>query len=661
MTATAHDTAKIWGFATHELEVGDASLLEHHLVDCPECREELLLVRSVRALAGRAAEAIPVLDWARIDAAVGELVESGTARTAGLAVASRRWHSFLVPMAVLGVAAAALAAHGVPASQPPASEPAAALLPLAPDDAQIPMVLEAQACTRGKDALKAGAPLSSGDVLKTGKGFALVRLPDGTRLRLGENASLKLLRISDDGAAASLERGRVAVQAEKPVEVSSGAFKARGVASVFSVSSKTTGVEIASAKGRVHVERPGLLPMLVDTGRKAAFTWKTSVAKMATVSAADQAEFDKVILAPSVMVAALQRSMTDAPVALTPAEAAVAAAEWSSPGARPAPQAQPQAQPPPATPVTAAAAEPLAMRPVEAKIVEPATPIDEREFTAFPMSIPPEPAKPAKAMRPASTRPVVVAVVEPPRAAPVEAPPQAQPVEPEPTPVMVATPDPAPAAPAPAPTPVEAAPVEVAQPAPAPAVVTPEMAMMREALDQKRDMRVRNGMLIAEMQPTPKDVLEAEYAKVQARRAAAEYAPLPAQAAAPAPVVAQPAPALASPAPAQPAMSGGESADEAEELFLLRAERSLRKGNCQTFMSGLGEIAGDSPATSKTERARISRARCFQAQGKVGQAQAEYQLYLRETPSGDYASEARSSLNPAAAAQPRPPSSLSDS
>ncbi len=78
-------------------------------------------------------------------------------------------------------------------------------------------------------------------------------------------------------------------------------------------------------------------------------------------------------------------------------------------------------------------------------------------------------------------------------------------------------------------------------------------------------------------------------------------------------------------------------------------------------MSGLEEIAGDSPATAKTERARVTRARCFQAQGNAVQARAEYQRYLRETPSGDYAGEARSFLNPAASAQPRPPSSLSDS
>lgn len=668
MTATAHDTAKIWGFATHELEPGDASLLKDHLGDCPECRDELLLVRSVRSLAVRAAEAIPVLDWSRIDSAVAALVESRTARTAGLASSSSRWHLLVVPFAVLGVAAVALASRGGP-SMLPSTASAAAMVPSAPAEPQIPTLLEAQGCTRGKDSLKPGATLSAGDVVATGKaGFALVRLPDGSRLRLGENAQLKLLRFDDAGASASLERGRVAVQAERPLEVAAGGFKARGVATVFSVNSKTAGLEIASAKGRVHVERPGLLPMLVDTGRKAAFTWKSSAAKLTTVSSADQAEFDKVILAPSVMVAALQRSMTDLPLAsLTPAEAEVAAAEWSSPGAARPAQLQPQPQPQAAPAVAVAVPQPLAMPPVEARpVAEPvATPIDEREFAAYPMSIPPEttkPAKPAKASRRASPAPVLVAVAEPVRevaAAPAPAP--TANAQPDPTPIMIATSEPA-SEPAPAPVAPVAAPAEVVEPAPA--VETPAMASMREALDSKRDLRIRSGMLIAELQPTPKDVLEVEYAKVQARRAAGDYAPLPAAAPAPAApaAAAQPAPvAAAAVAAVQPAANADESAEEAEELFLLRAERSLRKANCQKFMSGLEEIASDSPATSKTERARITRARCLQAQGKAGQAQAEFQKYLRETPSGDYAAEARSNLAPAAAAQPRPPSALSDS
>ncbi|MGC4120143.1 MAG: FecR domain-containing protein [Myxococcales bacterium] len=576
MTATIHDTAKLWSFATHELDVGDASLLKNHLGDCPKCREDLLLVRSVRSLANRAAEAIPVLDWARIDEAVADLVVAGTARTAGLATASRRWHALVVPFAVLGAAAVALAATGGPSPKPDAPAVAAAAAAIAPAEPQAPTLLEGQGCSRGKDALKPGAVLSAGEVVKTGKGgFALVRLADGTRVRLGENAQLKLVRSDRDGSAASIERGRVAVQAERATEIAAGSFKARGVAGVFSVHSKATGVEIASAKGRVHVDRPGLLPMLVDTGRKASFTWKSSVAKMSTVSAADQLEFDKVILAPSVMVAALQRSMSDIPLAsLTPAEAEVAAAEWSSPSVT-KPVAQPAAA---AAPVVAVAqpqpAQPVEARPAALPQAQTSVPVDADEFAAFPMSVPPQ-TKPAAKVALAPRRgnapaAAVTATVALPEPAPAAAPVPARP-EPEPTPIMLALSEPAPQ-----PQPVSAAAVvaeqpapavplaaEVAQPAPAPQVESPEMNAMREALDHKRDLRIREGMLIAEMQPTPKDVLEAEYAKIQARKAATDFAPMPAAQPAPAPVAAPTL--LPAPAVAQPAATANESADEAED------------------------------------------------------------------------------------------------
>jgi hypothetical protein len=225
-------------------------------------------------------------------------------------------------------------------------------------------------------------------------------------------------------------------------------------------------------------------------------------------------------------------------------------------------------------------------------------------------------------------------------------------------------------------------PTPAAAPAPGSAQVappSPDEEAMRSALAAKPDIALRPGMLLAEPQPTPTPEMEArlganvDAAAGQPAAQADEWASFsrpdgpdraaPPLASAPVPVPApepapQPVPAVseaAAQAPATPAANApavtspetpaADAADDAEDLYLLRAERSLKKGSCQRFLAGLEEIAGDTPASERTERARIVRARCFDKLGKPVQARAEYARYLHEMPRGDFASEAERRLN----------------
>jgi hypothetical protein len=134
---------------------------------------------------------------------------------------------------------------------------------------------------------------------------------------------------------------------------------------------------------------------------------------------------------------------------------------------------------------------------------------------------------------------------------------------------------------------------------------------------------------------------------------AAPAAPLPGLAALPADpelLISLPAQPTPRPAPVLPmapkATAASEGAGDTEELFLLRAERSIRRGGCQRFMLGLEELATDASASEFSQRARILRARCFEAQGRAAQSRSEYERYLRDAPNGDFAYEAEKHLKP---------------
>ncbi len=548
-----HDTSTLWGLADSELEPGDAALANSHLEDCPECRDELSLIRTVCASATSAAASGPRLDWTPVEEKLEELLARRAARAAGLS-RGRRWA--LVPLAaavVLSITFGAWAAMPPPPSAqiPAVVQPAAIApqLPQAPPPAP-PAVLAAKDAIRATDGspLAQGALLTQGDSIRTGRrGQATLGLSEAGQLRLGSETQLKLARLSLDGAAISLERGRAAMQASAPIEIAAGGFAARGANAVFSAALTRDGFEVAVARGRVHVRRPNALPMIVDAGHRAVFSTRSQQATIAILGAQSQGALAELLALPA-----------------------------------PAPSRRPA--------------------------------VDPADFDSDWSPLPGAPA-PARPPIPVAAAPVAPAL-------------------PGPAPVAVA---PLPQAPA-------------VQTAPASA----EMVAMQEALDAKPDLVMRAGSLIAEPQPPPREIWEAEKA-ARAEESARAAAPPPPAVQAPVPAAVAPAQQewASAPAPAPAPASvppradaavetepSDDSGDDAEDLYLLRAERALKRGGCQRFLAGLEEIAGDTPATVRTERARIVRARCYEKLGRAAQAQAEYSRYLRDSPRGDFAPEA---------------------
>ncbi|MBI5546662.1 MAG: FecR domain-containing protein [Deltaproteobacteria bacterium] len=642
-----HDTLKLWELAARELDEGDTRWAAVHLEECPECREDLALVRSLRQLAAQARAAIPAFQWEGVDASIGSLLERHAARSAGLG--ARPWRWLLLPAAaaagaVLALGArAALPSRAEAATAAAAAAPATAPLPPEPPRPSTPGVLSAKDAQRLQDGLRLseGSALAAGDSVRTGHGgHALIGLRDESVLRLGPDSQLKLSRSSSEDTAVALERGRVAARATHCIEVNSGGFRARGVASAFSVAATRNGVEVAVSQGRVHVERPNALPMLVSAGKRVTFSPRRAATAATSLSPENRAELDRLVAAPRRQLASAQ------PLTLSDGE-------WLGAPSSPATGVA-VAVALPTQPLVPAPAPTPTMPPSDA--LAPLVPSDE--YVSFPQTqAAPKPT--ARMAAPAQAQPASrVAPWQPAPAAPA---PEA--VAAYPDPVGSAQPaSPPMIAPAPA----------VAEPAPQSVPAPPEHEAMRAALAAKGDVALRPGMLLAEPQPPPREVL-AEQASMAAAQAT-EFSGYP-QAAPPAavaPVVPSvPASPPVTPAPmpladlsqaARPAagqIAPDESGDDAEDLYLLRAERALKRGGCQRFLTGLEEIASDLPANERSERARIVRARCFEQMGKTAQAQSEYAQYLRESPRGDFALEAERHAA-VAAPQARPESRLSD-
>lgn len=134
--------------------------------------------------------------------------------------------------------------------------------------------------------------------------------------------------------------------------------------------------------------------------------------------------------------------------------------------------------------------------------------------------------------------------------------------------------------------------------------------------------------------PAPAPKASDEWAPMPAPKAD-EWAPLPETAAAPAPVVTE-----------APVKLGKRSLAprDLETLFLQRAEGSLEKGDCERYQLGLEDIAQDAERNTRSEQARVLRARCFSAQMRPRQAMNEYRKYLSEYPTGRFTVEAHDAL-----------------
>ena len=79
-------------------------------------------------------------------------------------------------------------------------------------------------------------------------------------------------------------------------------------------------------------------------------------------------------------------------------------------------------------------------------------------------------------------------------------------------------------------------------------------------------------------------------------------------------------------------------------IFMQRAEDSIEKGTCDRFLLGLEDIAQDSERNTRSEQARVLRARCFDTQLRPRQALNEYRKYLDEYARGRFVDEAHKAL-----------------
>jgi len=94
------------------------------------------------------------------------------------------------------------------------------------------------------------------------------------------------------------------------------------------------------------------------------------------------------------------------------------------------------------------------------------------------------------------------------------------------------------------------------------------------------------------------------------------------------------------------AARGRPLATDLESRFMDHAETAVEKGDCERYQPGLEDIAQDGVRTSRTELARVLRARCYGQLLRPRQALSEYRKYLQEYPAGRFVLEAREALGP---------------
>ncbi len=97
-------------------------------------------------------------------------------------------------------------------------------------------------------------------------------------------------------------------------------------------------------------------------------------------------------------------------------------------------------------------------------------------------------------------------------------------------------------------------------------------------------------------------------------------------------------------APVAPARTSKPLATDLEAIFMQRADDALTRGECDRFLLGLEDIAQDGQRSTRSEFARVLRARCFDSQLRPRQAMNEYRKYVDEYPKGQYLAEARHAL-----------------
>ena len=523
-----HDETMLWQYAARELTADDATLLEHHLDECLECREGLLEVRQARGLLQDATAPRPAVSWAKVDAGISQLVEARLVQKAKASGTSWRW------AAGMACAAALLVAMGVSLKLKAQSQEVAAVA-LAPSGTHVDQASGLSRIGADVELANDGDLLAAGEVLRTSLvGRAVLTLPDDSRMRLSPGTQLALTRAEPDDVALTLERGRVAVHAShrnrRGFVVHTGGLAVRVVGTLFTVEQMAGAVEVAVVEGKVRVEPPEGEPLFLVPGERVRFeqgNWKPI---RGAVTPSQVGDFADLSVPPMVQA---QGASRPAPGGAVPSNGLLPRLTPQASAARVKPPAGSSQKPLdlPAV-VQRAAAKPGPVVPTKR------APIAQAGTLAVFGSQPPNPADEQSGLK--TSDPAEWNAQPPPVAQPPEPQPAPEPLKPafEPVPFPVAS--------------------EVAEVSPKPAG-----------------------------EPLPKDL---------------------------------------------------------EERFLQRAERGLGRGICERYLLGLEEVAGDGSGSERAEKARILRARCFDAKVRPDLSEIEYRKYLVVWPAGRYAVEARQAI-----------------
>ena len=590
-----HDETLLWQYAARELDAEEGALIEHHLSECVECRERLLDVRQARLVLQDAQAPRPLVEWARVDVGISQLVEARLLRQAR----ASRW-GWRLPLAFAAVAAVVLVVASTAKLDFSAlvrpAEVAVAPAAVEPTGAQVEQALGLSRVGAELSIARAGERLAAGEVLRTAVGGrGLVMLPDGSRMRLAGGSQLALTRAEADDVALTLERGRVGVQASHRVRrgfvVHTNGMSVRVVGTLFTVSQVAGVVEVAVAEGKVLVEPPEGAPLSLVGGERVRFergTWKPIRGSATPAQLAELNEFSapplieaagtpRVPAAGQMPAGAMARRDDSAArngavqqssqgvvgVALTPEPAPV-----QTEGLLPRKSAVPHGQATRWPRQIGANADAVAPE-------EEAPQLEEKASVWPSMGGGPTTYEPRVTRRAKKAAPIAGAVT-----------PAAD--------VAVQLEVVAPAAVEKAPEPADFGGWPKGQgPAAAPepeALVVPEPKLPLEPQAAPSEPRAQS-----KSKPTKLKNVE----------------PLP---------------------------------EDLEALFLLRAERGLERGICERYLMGLQEIAADASRNERSEKARILRARCYDARVRPDLSEIEYRRYLEIWPKGRHAEEARKAI-----------------
>jgi len=249
------ERSALWAFAAGELPAAEHERVGQHLVSCLECQREHEAIQGTRSVLAVAAGLEPQVDWR----AANEKVTGGAARR--LAKLETGWWPLGQRLAfgMAGAAALAVAVLAVVAERPEPRVPPVAPM-VSAETSVIEAVELASVVLPGTTMpLEQGARVEAGTLVQTQPGGRVVlQLPDGSRLRMAPESTLKLNRASRRDVGLALASGRIDVRAahveRDGFTVEASGVRVRVVGTAFSVAVVAQGVEVSVVEGAVAVE-----------------------------------------------------------------------------------------------------------------------------------------------------------------------------------------------------------------------------------------------------------------------------------------------------------------------------------------------------------------------------------------------------------------------